>query len=106
MQQPRLLTRLREAIRVRHYSYQTEKAYVHWVRRYIRFHGLRHPDSLSGDQVRSFLTHLAVEKGVSASTQNQALCAIIFLYRHVSNRILVGSMVWPGARNGFEFRWC
>lgn len=70
---PRLLEHLRDAIRRRHYSYRTEQAYVHWARRFILFHGKRHPRDLGSDEVTAFLTHLARERGVSASTQNQAL---------------------------------
>jgi len=77
---PRLLDRLRDAIRRRHYSYRTEQAYVHWARRFILFHGKRHPRDLGPVEVTAFLTHLARERGVSASTQNQALSAILFLY--------------------------
>jgi integron integrase len=85
---PRLLDLVRQAVRVRHYSYRTEKAYVHWIVRYIRFHGLRHPLELSEQEVGEFLTHLAVARHVSASTQNQALNAIVFLYKHVLDRPL------------------
>ncbi len=81
--QPRLMDRLRATIRAHHYSPSTEKAYVGWVLRYIKFHQKRHPSSLSGENVTQFLTHLAVESHVAASTQNQARAAIIFLYRHV-----------------------
>ena len=85
---PRPLDRIRQAIRVRHYSYRTEQAYIQWVKRYIYFHGVRHPDELSETDVGAFLTHLAVSRNVSASTQNQALNAIVFLYKHVLNRPL------------------
>jgi hypothetical protein len=83
MERPRLLARLRNAIRVRNLSTSTERAYVHWVRRYILFHRKRHPSELEENDVRRFLTHLAVEWRVAASTQNQALCAVLFLYKHV-----------------------
>jgi integron integrase len=79
----KLLDRVSDAIRVKHYSYQTEKSYVQWVRRYILFHNKRHPSEMGGDEVNAFLTHLAVSENVAASTQNQALCAILFLYREV-----------------------
>lgn len=79
----RLLTRLREAIRLRHYSLRTERSYSDWVRRYIRYHGMRHPSQLGGAHVTAFLSSLANERHVSASTQNQALAAILFLYREV-----------------------
>jgi integron integrase len=80
---PRLLERVRTAIRVRHYSPRTEEAYVMWIRRFILFHGKRHPSSMSAEEVNAFLSHLAVEQTVSASTQNQALAALLFLYRNV-----------------------
>ena len=81
----RLLDALREANRSRHYSPRTERSYTHWVRDYIRFHGLRHPRELGAAHVRSYLTHLAVERDCSPSTHQQALCAIVFLYRNVLN---------------------
>jgi len=74
---------MRDALRSRHYSPRTEKAYVHWTLRYVRFHDLRHPREMAEPHINAFLTHLAVEKKVSASTQNQALSALLFLYRHV-----------------------
>ncbi len=80
---PRLLDRVRQAIRVRHYSIRTEEAYVQWSRRFILFHHKRHPSSMGAEEVNAFLTHLAVEEHVSASTQNQALSAILFLYKNV-----------------------
>ena len=80
---PRLLDRVREAIRARHYSRRTEKAYVHWIKRYIFFHGKRHPAEMGAAEVTAFLTSLAVHDKVAASTQNQALSALLFLYREV-----------------------
>jgi integron integrase len=80
---PRLLQRLRDAIQLRHYSIRTEAAYVAWARRFIRFHGRRHPAELGPGEVAGFLTHLAVDRGVAPSTQNQAKSAILFLYRGV-----------------------
>ena len=80
---PRLLDRVREAIRTRHYSRRTEKAYVHWIKRYIFFHGKRHPAEMGAHEVTAFLTALAVQGKVAASTQNQALSALLFLYREV-----------------------
>ncbi len=82
------LEQVRRACRVRHYSYRTEQAYVEWIRRYILFHGKRHPDSLGERDVAAFLSWLAVERGVAASTQNQALNALVFLYRRVLERPL------------------
>jgi integron integrase len=85
---PRLLDQVRNAIRVRHYSRRTEKAYVCWVRRFVLFHGKRHPAEMGGPEVRAYLDHLAVQGRVSASTQNQALSAILFLYKEVLNHDL------------------
>ncbi len=80
---PKLLDQVRDKIRVKHYSIRTETQYVQWVRRFILFHGKRHPKDMGGSEVEAFLTHLAVEGNVSASTQNQALSALLFLYREV-----------------------
>ncbi len=80
---PRLLDRVRATLRMRHYSRRTEQAYVAWIRRYIFFHGKRHPADLGPVQVAAFLTSLAVDGHVAASTQNQALSALLFLYREI-----------------------
>ncbi len=80
---PRLLNLLREQLRLRRYSLRTEDAYLDWAKRFIRFHGLRHPRELGGPEVEAFLSHLATTRLVSASTQNQAKAALLFLYRHV-----------------------
>lgn len=79
----RLLDHVRTVIRIKHYSIRTEQAYVQWIRRYILFHGKRHPRELGAAQLSAFLSHLAVRGRVAASTQNQALNAILFLYREV-----------------------
>jgi integron integrase len=79
----RLLDQVRDAIRVRHYSYRTEEQYVYWIRRYILFNGKQHPRGLGAAEVGAFLSSLAVFGNVAAATQNQALAAILFLYRHV-----------------------
>src|SRR6266852_1289297 len=79
----RLLLRIRDRIRFRHYSIRTEQAYVDWIRRFIRFHGKRHPATMGGSEVELFLTNLAVVHKVSASTQNQAKSALLFLYKEV-----------------------
>jgi len=81
--EPRLLDRLRAAIRVRHYSIRTEAAYVDWARRFILFHAKRHPRDMGAAEVGAFLNHLAVNRAVAASTQNQAKSALMFLYREV-----------------------
>lgn len=93
---PKLLDRVRAAIRLRHFSRKTEEAYVGWVRRFIIFHQKRHPAEMAEAEVTMFLTHLAGERRVSASTQNQALCALLFLYRHVIGRELgvLDGLVW------------
>lgn len=80
---PKLLDQVRDRIRVKHYSISTEKLYVQWIRRFILFHGKRHPSELGAVEVEAFLTHLAVDGHVSASTQNQALSALLFLYKEV-----------------------
>ncbi|MFC3606737.1 integron integrase [Stutzerimonas tarimensis] len=80
---PKLLDRLREQIRLRHYSIRTEAAYVHWAGAFIRFHRMRHPQEMGAAEVEQFLSHLAVDRHVSASTQNQALAALLFLYKQV-----------------------
>ncbi len=80
---PRLLARVRSALRARHYRPSTEAAYLGWIRRFILFHGKRHPAEMGDAEINAFLTHLAIEGKVSASTQTQALSAILFLYRHV-----------------------
>ena len=85
---PRLLDQLRGRIRVKHYSIRTEQAYVDWVRRFILFHGKSHPRVLGAAEVEAFLTHLAVRRQVSASTQNQAKSAILFLYKEVIDKEL------------------
>jgi integron integrase len=81
--QPRLLDQARAVIRVRHYSLRTEEAYLRWMKRFILFHDKRHPRDMGVQEVQQFLTHLAVDGRVAASTQSQALSAILFLYQHV-----------------------
>src|SRR5580692_2935842 len=73
----------REGIRTRHLAFRTEQAYLYWMRRYVKFHGRRHPRDMGAAEVEAFLTHLAVGAKVGASTQNQALQALLFLYRQV-----------------------
>ncbi|MGH8556662.1 MAG: integron integrase, partial [Methylococcales bacterium] len=81
--QPRLLDRVRDKIRLKHYSIRTEQAYTDWVKRFILHFGKRHPSELGAAEVEAFLTHLAVHGRVAASTQNQARCALLFLYKEV-----------------------
>jgi len=91
----KLTQRLRATLRTRHYSGRTEAAYVQWLRRFVRFHGLRNPAQMGEAEVSAFLTSLAVKEHVSASTQNQAMGALLFFYRHVLGRRL-------GALHGLE----
>jgi integron integrase len=79
----KLLDQVRDAIRLKHYSYRTEQTYVDWIHRFVLFHNKRHPKEMGKGEIEAFLTHLAVQRRVAASTQNQALCALIFLYRYV-----------------------
>lgn len=80
---PRLLDRVRDRIRRKHYSIRTEQAYLHWVKAFVRFHGMKHPSAMGASEVEAFLTYLAVERHVASSTQNQALSGLLFLYRDV-----------------------
>ena len=80
-----LLDEVRKAIRLRHFSYRTEKAYVDWIWRFVVFHDKQHPKLLGGAEVGEFLSHLAQERNVSAATQSQALAALLFLYKRVLN---------------------
>jgi integron integrase len=95
---PKLLERLRNEIRVRHYSRRTEEAYTRWVRRFVGFHGVRHPREMGAAEVSAFLTDLATRGQVSASTQNQALNALVFLYRHVMDAPLGEIEEWIRAK--------
>jgi integron integrase len=112
---PKLLDQVRDKIRVKHYSIRTETQYVQWIKRFILFQGKRHPKDMGAAEVEVFLTHLAVEGGVSASTQNQALSALLFLYREV----LGIELPWlddvvrakkpqrlPSVLNAPRWRWC
>jgi integron integrase len=85
---PKLLDQVRSTLRVRHYSLRTEQAYIHWIRRYIIFHGKQHPAALDSPEITRFLTYLAVDEQVSPSTQNQALAALVFLYQQVLQKDL------------------
>ena len=84
----RLLDQVRERIRYLHYSLRTEQAYVHWVRAYVRFHGLRHPKSMGQPEVEAFLSWLSSDRRVSMSTHRQALSALLFLYQQVFDQRL------------------
>jgi site-specific recombinase XerD len=103
---PRLLDRVRMALRTRHCSLRTEKAYVGWIRRFILFHGKRHPSEMGAQEITRFLSALAIERNVAASTQNQALSALLFLYKEV----LVQELPWRTASRARRRRrvspWC
>lgn len=88
MGKSRLLEEVRSAIRTRHYSIRTEKTYILWIKRFILFHGKRHPVDMGEPEITAFLTHLAVKKHVAASTHNQALSTILFLYQAIMGRDL------------------
>jgi integrase len=98
MAPPRLIEQVRAEIRARHYSRRTEDAYVHWIRRFIVFHGRRHPRELGAPAISAFLTWLAVEQHVAASTQNQALSGVLFLYREVLRQDVGVVELLPRAR--------
>ena len=83
MPKPKLLDQVRDAIRLRHLSLRTEETYISWIRRFIIFHHRRHPNEMGAEEIRAFLSHLAVDRHVAASTQNVALHALLFLYRNV-----------------------
>ncbi len=86
VQPPKLLDELQQALRSRHYSRRTEQTYCQWVKRFVRFNNLRHPSEMAEPEINAFLTYLALKEKVSASTQNQALSALLFLYRHIIGR--------------------
>jgi integron integrase len=98
-QQKKLLDQVRDVLRTKHYSYRTEETYIDWQRRYILFHNKRHPKEMGAPEIQSFLNHLTSERNVSASTQNQALSAILFLYREVLHKeidpVLISSAKRP-----------
>lgn len=92
MSKPSLLSLLRTAIRRKNYSYRTEQAYSNWIVRFVKFHKLQHPSKMAEKEVAQFLDYLAEERNVAGSTQNQALCAILFLYEHVLDQPLRKAM--------------
>lgn len=85
MDTPRPMDPVRSVLRLHHYSLRTEQSYLHWIKRYILFHGKRHPREMGTTEIAAFLSHLAEKKNVSASTENQALAAIQFLNKKVLN---------------------
>jgi len=86
---PKLLDQVREVIRTKHYSYRTEQTYVDWIKRFIIFHNKRHPKEMGAEEVQAYITYLANERRVAASTQNQALSAIVFLYKYVLQKEII-----------------
>jgi integron integrase len=97
MPDKKLLDQVRDLLRLKHYSYRTEQTYIHWIKRYIFFHNKRHPAEMGDEEVRSFLVYLAETETVAASTQNQALSAILFLYRHILQKELTLTYADVGA---------
>ena len=95
---PKLLDQVRETLRTKHYSYRTEQTYVDWIKRFIIFHNKRHPKDMGAEEVQAFITYLANDRRMAASTQNQALSAIVFLYRYVLQKevILPSDILRPG----------
>lgn len=93
---PKLLDQVRQIIRVKHYSMRTEESYTTWIKRFIFFHNKRHPIEMGEKEIGQYITYLAKERKVSASTQNQALCAIVFLYKNVLKKDLgnINSIFW------------
>jgi len=93
---PGLLDRTRIAIRTLHYSRKTEKSYIHWIKRFIFFHNKRHPDEMAEKEISEFINYLAIKGKMSSSTQNTALCSIIFLYKHVIKKEIanIDDLVW------------
>lgn len=86
---PKQLDQVRRVIRSKHDSYRTEQAYIDWIKRFIFFHKKRHPAEMGADEIQAYITYLANERNVAASTQNQALSAILFLYRYVLQKDLI-----------------
>lgn len=103
---PKLLDHCRREIRTRRYSQRTEEAYVSWIRRFLRFHGMRHPRDLGKREIEGFLSHLATGAGVSAATQNQALAAIFFCTATFSEPGRTGSTTSYERRNRNTSRSC
>ena len=87
-----LLDQVRQIIRIKHYSLRTEESYINWIKRFIFFHNKKHPKEMGEEEISQFITYLAKNEKVSASTQNQALCAIVFLYKNVLKKDLENSI--------------
>ena len=103
MPDKKLITNIQDIIRAKHYSIRTEKAYIGWTIRYIKFHNYTHPAKLNHTHIQLFLNHLASKLNVAASTQNQALNAIIFLYRNVLQNPWRNCLILPGQKNQKSF---
>jgi len=103
---PKLLDQVRDAMRLKHYSLRTEETYIQWIRKFILFHGKKHPRDMAEPEITAFLTHLAVQGKVSASTQNQALSALLFLYRVVLNQELEFLDGVVRAKKPSDCPWC
>jgi hypothetical protein len=93
-----LADKLKECLRMEHYSYRTEQTYLAWIRRYVMFHGWRKPSTLGAAEVHAFLRHLAMDQQVASSTQNQALNAVVFLYKKVIKKEIGDFSDFPRAR--------
>ena len=104
--EPRLLDKVRDTIRRKHYSLRTEATYIDWIKRYIFFHRKRHPAEMGAREMEQFLNHLAVEMHVALSTQNQALSALVFLYREVLRKDLSGWKISTAPSDRRDCRWC
>jgi site-specific recombinase XerD len=102
---PGLIQRYREELQTRHYARRTVNTYEQWLRRFLRFHQLRHPCEMGSAEVNAFLTYLAVDLKVSASTQNQALSALLFLYRDLLERDLNLARKYPNANRDWGWQW-
>ena len=101
----KLLDEVRNSLRTQNYSYRTEKTYVNWIRKFILFHNKRHPREMGEKEINQFLTYLAVNQKVSASTQNQALSALLFLYKVICVRKLAGLEISSERENPKRFQW-
>jgi len=102
----KLLEEMRDLIRTLHYTYRSEEACLHWIGQYILFPGKRHPTEMELAEVSAFLTHLAVKRQVAASTQNQALAPLLFLYKNVLNEEYPGLRTWNGRSGRRAFHSC
>jgi site-specific recombinase XerD len=102
---PKLLDQVRQVIRVKHYSLRTEESYINWIKRFIFFHDKKHPIEMGEEEIGQFITYLAKNGKVSASTQNQALCAIVFLYKNVLKKNLKRLFPFIGPKDQKNYLW-